>query len=256
MQRHTPMTTLSDRDSGGTVGSDGRAPAGVVIPAAGLGRRLGGHKKALLELAGRPLLAHALAPFLGHPAVGPIVVVLPASEAADPPAWMSPLLSRIRTVAGGRTRLESVAAGLAALDDQVEVVLVHDAARPFATVEIIDRCLTVARRGEGAVAAWPSVDTLKRVDQRMQVNATPDRSRYWRAQTPQAFPRDALERAYRRGIEEGWEATDDSELFRRNGGVVRVVRGGAWNLKITHPDDLRLAELLATASNPGAPTDE
>lgn len=217
---------------------------GVAVPAAGLGRRLGGVRKAFLELGGDPLLALSLRPFLAHPRVRSVVVALPAEEAADPPAWLRDLDDRIRLVEGGATRLHSVGAALSALDPSVEVVLVHDAARPFVTRAIIDRCLEVAERGEGAVAALPSTDTLKEVDGSGRILSTPDRESVWRAQTPQAFPRADLLDAYRHAMELGLPATDDAALFSRWGGRVRVVRGSTRNLKITHPDDLVVARAL------------
>lgn len=225
--------------------------AGVAIPAAGLGTRMGGHRKAFLELLGRPLLEWTLAPFLAHPDVTSVAVALAEPDLEDPPAWLTQADDRIRLVAGGRTRLHSVRAALAALRPSVRVVLVHDAARPLVTREVIDRCLRVARGGEGAVAGWPVVDTLKEVEEDGRVISTPDRASLWRAQTPQAFPRPDLLDAYRRGVEDGVLATDDAALFARYGGRVRMVEGGAWNLKVTHPDDVAVAELfLARQTQP------
>ncbi len=217
---------------------------GVAIPAAGLGTRMGSRKKAFLELGGEPLLRRTLAPFLAHPRVVSIAIALPAEEAGRPPEWLEGLDPRVRWVAGGVTRLHSVRAAISALDARAEVILVHDGARPLVSREIIDRCLRVADRGEGAVAGWPSVDTLKEVDSTGQILATPRREALWRAQTPQAFPRQLLLDAYRKALDDGVSATDDSALFARIGGRVRMVEGAPWNLKVTHPEDLEVAELL------------
>lgn len=221
---------------------DGRL--GVVVPAAGEGRRMGGRRKAFLELKGVPILRHVLRPFLSHPRVRAVVVALSPDDARRPPPWLADLDPRIRIVAGGATRLASVAAALEELPESVDVAMVHDAARPLVTREIIDRCAGATREGEGAVAGWPVVDTLKEVDEEGRIVDTPDRSRFWRAQTPQAFPRARLLEAYREALREGARATDDAAVFSRAGGVVRMVEGSPWNLKVTHPDDLTLAGFL------------
>lgn len=217
---------------------------GVVVPAAGSGRRMGGRKKAFLELLGEPVLLHALRPFLLHRDVRSVVVALQSDDLRSPPGWLTGLDPRVSLVEGGATRFESVRAGLDRLDRGLEVVLVHDAARPLVSSGIIARCIDTARSGRGAVAGWPSTDTLKEVDARLDVRSTPDRSRIWRAQTPQAFPFQALMAAYRSAREEGEPGTDDAVIFERAGGRVRMVEGSAWNLKITHDEDLAVAELL------------
>ncbi len=233
------MTTRSDDGPAG-----GTPDVGVAIPAAGVGSRMGGRKKAFLELGGEPLLLRTLRPFLEHPDVVSVVVAVPPEDLGSLPDWLGGADPRVRAVPGGITRLHSVRAALSGLHSGVRTVLVHDAARPLVTREIIDRCIRVARAGEGAVAGWPAVDTLKEVESDGRVLSTPDRSTLWCAQTPQGFPREALLEAYRKGVEEGVAATDDAALFARYGGKVRMVEGAPWNLKVTHPDDLAVAELL------------
>jgi 2-C-methyl-D-erythritol 4-phosphate cytidylyltransferase len=225
-------------------GKESGPRVGVAIPAAGTGRRMGGTGKAFLTLAGEPILLHSLRPFLSHPGVVSVVVALSPDAAHNPPDWLPALDPRIRLVAGGRTRLESVGAALEAFSEEVDVVLVHDAARPLVTRDVIERCIQVAAGGEGAVAGWPAVDTLKEVDGSGYIVSTPDRAVLRHAQTPQAFPRRPLLEAYRSALAEGAEATDDATLFARAGGRVRMVAGGAWNLKVTHPEDVPIAELL------------
>ena len=224
---------------------------GVAIPAAGTGVRMGGARKAFLTLAGEPILLRALRPFLAHPRVISIAIALSPEDVRSPPSWLEALDDRVRLVAGGATRLHSVRAALAALRPGIEVILVHDAARPLVTREIIDRCVQAAEEGEGAVAGWPAVDTMKEVDALGRVLSTPDRDTLWRAQTPQAFPRVPLMEAYRRAVEEGVPATDDSALFSRYGGRVRMVKGAAWNLKVTHPEDVEVAELFLRRQEEG-----
>lgn len=225
--------------SGGRPGQ--RARVGVAVPAAGSGQRMGGARKPFLELGGRPVLMHALEPFLADPRVVAVAVALAAPDAAAPPAWLTGMDSRIRVVAGGATRAESVRRALAALPGDLDVVAVHDAARPLVTPEVVARCIDVAALGEGAVAGCPAVDTMKEVGPEALVVGTPDRRRLWHAHTPQVFPADALRRAYEGGLE---GATDDASLVERTGLRVRMVEGGTVNLKVTRPEDLVLAEAL------------
>lgn len=205
---------------------------------------MGGTRKTFLELAGQPILLRAIRPFLETPGVECVVVAVPPDVAARPPAWLTGADPRVRVVAGGATRGDSVAAALAALPPEVEVVLVHDGARPLVARDLAERCLRAAAAGRAVVAGVPAVDTLKEVDARGRVVRTPPRGRYWHAQTPQAFPRSLLERAHRRAREEGIEATDDASLVERLGSEVELVEGSPRNLKVTRPEDLVLAERL------------
>jgi 2-C-methyl-D-erythritol 4-phosphate cytidylyltransferase len=212
---------------------------GAIIPAAGSGTRMGGARKAFLELAGKPLLQHCLDSFLRVDSIRHIVVALPAEDVRQAPQWLSK--PRIVIVAGGEQRADSVRAGLNALPDDVEIVVVHDAARPLVTPELIGRVLEVAARGLSATTALPVTDTLHEVDDTNGIRTTPDRSRFWRAQTPQAFPREALELAFAR-IADASSATDEAGLVARAGSMVKVVPGETWNIKITTHEDLALAE--------------
>jgi 2-C-methyl-D-erythritol 4-phosphate cytidylyltransferase len=208
---------------------------------------MGGRKKPFLELRGEPVLAHALRPFLSHPAVVAVRVALSPDDAADPPHWLLALDRRVTVVPGGATRAHSVKAALDALGD-VDVVLVHDAARPLVTEAIITRCIDAVSNGDGAVAGWPASDTLKQVDGDRRVVATPDRSKLWHAQTPQAFPAALLRRAY--AAWDGADATDDATLVERVGGRVVMVEGSPTNLKVTRPEDVAVAEALLAMGAP------
>jgi len=218
-----------------------------VIVAGGSGRRVGGPvRKQYLEIDGVPVLLRAVRPFLDHPRIHQTVVVLPADDVEAPPPWLAGL--GVRIVAGGAERGDSVRNGLAALPDDVGLVLVHDGARPFVSRGVIDRVLKAAPLG--AIAAVPVTDTIKQVDEDGTIAGTPDRARLWQAQTPQGFPRAGLLRAYERAREDGVAATDDAALYERYVGPVRVVMGSYRNLKVTRPADLPVAEALALA--PGA----
>lgn len=215
----------------------------AVVVAGGRGARMGGPvRKQYLEVGGVPVLLRALRPFLSHPRVAVVAVVLPAEDAAAPPPWLAEL--PVIRVAGGAERADSVRNGLAALPAGIETVLIHDGARPFVDAAIIDRVVDGARDG-GAIAAVPVSDTIKQVAPDGRVTATPDRAALWRAQTPQGFPMDALVRAYRAAQAAGAPAPDDAAVFERFGGMVRVVPGDERNLKVTHPSDLIVAEALA-----------
>ncbi|HET9982100.1 MAG TPA: 2-C-methyl-D-erythritol 4-phosphate cytidylyltransferase [Longimicrobiales bacterium] len=221
--------------------------AAVIVAAGGAGHRMGGVRKQYLELAGVPVLAWALRPFLEHPAVEWAVVALPAEDAVDPPAWLTGMDPRILVVAGGVERTHSVRNALEAVPPEADVVLVHDAARPLVTLEIVERTLAAASRGLSAVAGVPPVDTIKVVDRDGLVRATPERGGLRSAQTPQAFPRAVLVEAHRRAAMEGLTATDDAALVERYGGDVVVVEGSPENLKVTGPLDVRLAEAILRA---------
>lgn len=222
--------------------ADPARTAGVVIAAAGAGRRMGGGaRKQYLRVGGEPVLSRAVRPFLDHPAVAAVVVVLPPEDAADPPGWLASL--RVRVVAGGAERGDSVWNGLLALPPSADPILVHDGARPFVSRGVIDRVVETARRS-GAVAGLPVTDTIKQVDGAGRVRGTPDRSGLWQAQTPQGFPRALLVRAYEQARADGIPATDDAALFERIA-PVQMVLGAADNIKITRPEDLLLAEALA-----------
>jgi 2-C-methyl-D-erythritol 4-phosphate cytidylyltransferase len=219
--------------------------AAAVLVAGGSGTRFGGPvRKQYLEVGGVPVLLRALRPFLDHPRIASVVVVLPAEDVENPPIWLTSL--DIRIVGGGAARGDSVLAGLQAVSADVDRVLIHDGARPFVSADVIDRVLDAEG---GAIAAVPVTDTIQRVDADGVIVDTPDRAALWQAQTPQGFPRAALLDAYRRARADGVAATDDAAVFARYAGPVRVVMGAHRNLKVTRPEDLPLAEALARESD-------
>ncbi len=225
----------------------------VIIPAAGFGTRMNvDQPKQYLLLAGLPVLVRAVRPFYEEPQVSGIVVVAPAERLAETRALLAEhglAADQVVVVAGGKRRQDSVKAGLEALDERVEMVLVHDGARPLVSAELIRRCLQAAVSDGAAIAAVPVKDTLKRGDSRGKVEATVDRRFLWQAQTPQVVRRKLLERAYRENGDE--ETTDESSLLEKAGIPVTLVLGDEENLKITRPEDLVVAEkLLADRGEP------
>lgn len=217
---------------------------GVVVPAGGQGRRMGGVVKPFLELAGEPILSRALRPFLAQSAVTAVVVALPAELAAAPPEWLVRLDHRIAVVAGGAERGESVARALAALPADIDVIAVHDAARPLVSADVVRRAIAAAAEGRSVVVAVPVSDTIQEVDASGTIVATPERHRLWAAQTPQVFPAAVLRDAYRRAVEDAVVATDDAALVARYGGRVEVLEGERSNVKITTDADLAIARAL------------
>jgi 2-C-methyl-D-erythritol 4-phosphate cytidylyltransferase len=220
---------------------------GVVIVAAGSGSRVGGGElKQFRWVAGKPMLLHSVQTFQRREDVAMVVCVLPRDAVGDPPPWLFQSdLDRLLISVGGRERSESVANGLEDMPEEVQYVLVHDAARPLATDAMIDRVVTAMRTGTGAIAALPVVDTLKEVDESGRVVRTIERERLWRAQTPQGFPREMLERAHLDARRASVTATDDAALCERLGYPVVVVRGSERAMKITNEDDFTRADALA-----------
>jgi 2-C-methyl-D-erythritol 4-phosphate cytidylyltransferase len=220
---------------------------GVVIVAAGTGTRTGSDElKQFRWVAGKPMLLHSVQRFMERPDVALVVAVLPRSYAGDPPPWLFQCdLDRLLVSVGGRERGESVLNGLDDLSPEVKVVLIHDAARPLADAATIERVIAEARRGRGAVAALPVADTLKEVDDEGRIVRTVERANLWRAQTPQAFPRDMIERAYAEARNAHVQATDDAALCERLGFDVVVVPGSELAMKVTVEADFARLEALS-----------
>jgi 2-C-methyl-D-erythritol 4-phosphate cytidylyltransferase/2-C-methyl-D-erythritol 2,4-cyclodiphosphate synthase len=212
---------------------------GVIIVAAGRSERMGaGVPKPLLDLGGKTLLQRSVEAFDRHPGVSELVVVLPAALVDDGPSLVGQTSRACRFVAGGERRQDSVRHGMDALSSNADPILVHDAARPFADRETIDRVIAAALEAGAAVPAVPARDTVKRVDlDRRVVAATLPRGEIFLAQTPQGFSRRVLQDAIAAG-ERGIDATDDAMLAERAGHAVRVVSGDERNVKITTPEDL------------------
>ena len=220
---------------------------GVVIVAGGSGARTGSSElKQFRWVAGKPALLHSVQAFMARSDVAIVVVVLPKAYAADPPPWLFQCdVDRLLVSTGGSERHESVVNGLEDLPEDIAIAVVHDAARPLVTDDTISRVIDAARRGHGAIAALPVVDTLKEVDADGRIVRTVSREHLWRAQTPQAFPREMLERAHIAAREARIGATDDAALVERLGLPVYVVQGSERALKITTESDFARADALS-----------
>lgn len=215
---------------------------GAIIVAGGRGQRLGGPvPKQLLDVGGRTMLQRSVAAFDAHPAVQEIVVVLPRDLVAFGPTLVGVTSRPCAYVAGGERRQDSVRAGLGALLSSADVVLVHDAARPFVSAAVIDRVVDAARRTGAVVPALRARETVKRVARgHALVTETIPRDEVWLAQTPQGFRRAVLEAAVAGGVGDV-EATDEAMLAERAGHAVEVVPGDERNVKITTAEDLMAA---------------
>jgi 2-C-methyl-D-erythritol 4-phosphate cytidylyltransferase len=220
----------------------------AIVPAAGTGNRMGGERsKQYLTLAGMPILVHTLKVFDECPLVDGLLVVVPSQDiefvhdtVLEP--WRLKKVAGV--IAGGKERQDSVRAGVEALDRETDLVIIHDAVRPFITIELISQCIRAARE-EGAITVGvPAKDTVKEVAPDGRVLRTCDRSLMWLTQTPQAFRRNIIENAHRAAVRDGFRGTDDTSLVERLGIAVRMIRGEYSNIKITTPDDLILAETM------------
>ena len=234
-----------------------RGDVAVLVPAAGLGTRLGpGGPKALRELGGSSLLVHTVRRLGQAPSVGCVVVAAPAGMAALIHAALTtevPAGVDLVVVDGGATRQDSVAAALSATPRSYPIVLVHDAARAFAPPELVERVASAVRDGHDAVIpVLPVVDTIKQIDESGYVAATPERATLRAVQTPQGFRRSVLEHAHRHSAH--GDATDDASLAESIGVPVFCVPGADAAMKITRPADLAAAELLLAATMSGRTT--
>lgn len=215
----------------------------AIVLAGGSGERFGRDGgKQLAEVAGRPVLAWALLALDASPLVDLIVVVCPRdreSEYADAAVNPLDLTTPVRFASSGSTRQASAQSGLDALPASVEIVAVHDGARPLLAPQTVTRAVEMLRaeKIDGVVVGNPAFDTLK-VVQAGTVIETADRERFWHAQTPQVFTREAIDAAYAKAAAEGWTGTDDSAIVEHAGGVVRMLESPRENIKVTVSEDL------------------
>jgi 2-C-methyl-D-erythritol 4-phosphate cytidylyltransferase len=240
----------------------------VIIPAAGLGTRMTraastkGKKpaasKQFTELAGTPILIHTLRKFASSAEVAEICIALRANEIEGFRARLHKeaidvLKKKVHLVEGGEHRQQSVAHAMASISAAADdIVLVHDAVRPFVTTEIIHDVIEAARKHGAAIAGVPAMDTIKEVQRMAEgavITATIPRERVVMAQTPQGFRYDVLKKAFDEAMADGFLGTDEASLVERSGHEVAVVMGSARNIKITTPADMELAEFYLKAAD-------
>ncbi len=218
----------------------------AIIPAAGLGTRMRSQDpKQFLSLEGVPIIIHTLRKFAQCDLVDKIMVAVRDSDRPRLKELISQegLESRVQMVPGGTYRQDSVFNGFCAADSDTDVVVVHDAVRPFVEVDLISSVIREAYAHGSAILAVPCVDTVKQVEKNL-VTATLPRERIVLVQTPQAFRHAVLKEAFERARADQFFGTDEASLVERLGYEVHVVRGSERNLKITKPSDIPLAELL------------
>ncbi len=220
----------------------------AIIVAAGLGKRIGQKTpKQFLNLLGQPVLAHTLLPFESVQEISEVIVLLPKG-------WEEHCRREIiekydfkkvsKLISGGKERQDSVYRGLKETSAKSDLIVIHDGVRPLVTKTMIEASLTTASTYGAAVVAVPLADTLKKVVSGHLIKETLKREGLWLAQTPQTFRRDILLKAYDAAFSDGFYGTDDAALMERAGFEVRVVPGAITNLKVTTPEDLRLAEIF------------
>ena len=218
----------------------------LLIPAAGVGRRMGSDRnKLLLELLGKPLLAWSLLAAENSSSIEWIGIIGQPTDFADFKNILTRLnLTNVELIIGGATRQESVYNGLKALPEEARRVLIHDGARCLASPQLFDRCSSALNDCKGLIAAVPVKDTIKVVDRQKIITDTPNRNDLWAAQTPQGFDVELLKRCHHKGKELNWQVTDDAALFEKCQLPVKIVEGEETNLKVTTPVDLAIAEFI------------
>ena len=219
----------------------------LLIPAAGVGRRMGSDRnKLLLNLWGKPLLSWTLLAAESANSIEWIGIIGQEYDFANFKKIVAnlQLTKPVKLITGGDTRQESVYNGLQALPESALRVLIHDGARCLATPELFDRCSDALAHCKGFIAAIPVKDTIKIVDQELFIKDTPNRSNLWAAQTPQGFEVKSLKDCHDRGRKLGWEVTDDAALLEKCQIPVKIVEGEETNLRITTPVDLAIAEFI------------
>ncbi len=227
----------------------------AIIAAGGRGRRFGGTvPKQLVSVNGRSVLERSVALFLEHPEVHELVVALPPETVGDPPPYLVATPKTVRVVAGGERRQDSVLNAFRAVSDRSDLVVIHDAARPFASAELVSRTIAAAFEAGAALAALPASDTVKQagplIDGGPFVAGTLPRESIYLAQTPQAFRRAVLREALAFSAT-GVDVTDEATLAERAGYPVRLVTGEPANIKLTNPEDLNVAQSIARSHAPG-----
>lgn len=229
-----------------------RVNVAAIVPAAGEGKRLRaqgsglGVRKPFMLLGNKPILVHTLEILESSPSIDYILVVAHKYDKNR----VSKIIKKYKIgkvrgiIAGGATRTDSVYNGLKNVDDETDIVLIHDGARPFTTEGLIEKTILGAKRYGACVCGINAISTVKEVDDKLFVISTMNRNRIFDIQTPQAFRRDIIARAYKEARRNGFNATDDARLVERLRYKVKVIDGLRFNIKITYPEDIILAEAI------------
>lgn len=228
--------------------------AGAVIAAGGMAQRMQGVNKQILKIDGIPVLVRSIRALAAIPEIREMVVVARPELFEQLESWKQEYhLPDFCLTAGGDTRQQSVLNGVGCLSEQVEYVVIHDGARPFADRQLIDRCLQSAVEHQAATAAVPVKDTIKQAADDGSIAATPDRSRLYLTQTPQIFNAKLYRRAAEQAQAEGLDFTDDCQLMEHLGHRVWLAQGDYRNIKITTPEDIVIAQAIAESMEGEAP---
>jgi 2-C-methyl-D-erythritol 4-phosphate cytidylyltransferase len=217
----------------------------AIIPAAGSGRRFG-ERKQFKALNGKPLLNYSIEEFLKVPEVKEIITVVPRNQIKEVRKSLIPLFNdekTLKVVEGGLTRQDSVGNALNSIGKDIDIVCVHDAARPFVTAHLILKTIDQCQFSDGGIAAIQSVDTVKMISNG-RVKSTLNRENIWLAQTPQSFQKDKFISAFKKALAKGLSATDESMLMEEAGFSVTPVYGSSLNFKVTAPQDWEQARRL------------
>lgn len=237
----------------------------LLIPAAGVGRRMGSDRnKLLMPLLNRPILDWTLQAAVAATSIQWIGIICQLVDRPDIQRIIEPIVEQIAhsplgttalpksivLIQGGDTRQASVYNGLQALPQTASHILIHDGARCLATPALFDRCAKAALQHPGFIAAVPVKDTIKQVDTQRIITHTPDRAQLWAAQTPQGFEVAVLKQCHEQGRQQHWEVTDDAALLEKCGVPVSIVEGEETNLKVTTPVDLAIAQFILQQRDP------
>lgn len=223
----------------------------AIVTAAGLGKRMGKDMpKQFLEIGGKPILWHTLNKFEASKKIGFLVIVTEPNFVND----TKELVARMNltkewcVIAGGKERQDSVHNGLQAIPSNTDIVIVHDGVRPFIETSLIDESIDIAAKSGACLVAAPIKETIKLAGDKGSVLKTVDRRNLWGAQTPQTFRYDILKAAFEKAYQDNFYGTDDASLVERIGKSVKLLSGTYQNIKITTPDDLVMAEALASTN--------
>lgn len=227
----------------------GKYRVSVVIPGAGHGKRMKSDvSKQYIEIDNKPILAITIEAFQQSKIVDEIILVVGESELGYVQKYIKEQYGYTKIhkiVSGGRERQDSVYAGLKSIDNQTDIVMVHDAVRPFITEDEIEKLVKGVITYEACVLGVKVKDTIKIINEEMYVTHTPDRTKLYAIQTPQAFHKELLLNAYKKGVESGFSATDDAMMVESFTKIpVRIIEGSYKNIKITTPEDLNIAKQM------------